>query len=165
MTVVVICVSVSVLDALCHIPGGQQSTIVLAQPGSAAHTVVTDVKSLQQGISAGGSQGRAGKAGGPVYARLIQPPAGQQIRLATVRAASPAAAAGSAGTTVRLATGSQVAGLNVIQTQRVQTPEGVQIITTAEAPKGQTTAAVPTTEGTQVVGTTSGSLLPDGDED
>ena len=41
--------------------------------------------------------GKGGKAAGPVYARLIQPPG--QIRLATVRTAAP----GGGSTAVRLA--------------------------------------------------------------
>ena len=115
---------------------------MLAQPGSATHRVVTDVKNLQ-------TVSGKGKADGPVYARLIQPPG--QIRLATVRTATPT----EAGTAVRLAGATQVAGLNVIQAQRVQTPDGLQIITTT-APRGQPA------EGVQIVNTSTPTTPTEG---
>ena len=127
--------------------GAPQSTIVLAQPGSATHTVVTDVKNIQ-------TVSGKGKAAGPVYARLIQPPG--QIRLATVRTATP----GGGATAVRLAGATNVAGLNVIQAQRVQTPEGVQIITTT-APRGHSAETVQVVNTSSEVNTAQ-TLTPDG---
>ena len=127
--------------------GAPQSTIVLAQPGSATHTVVTDVKNIQ-------TVSGKGKTAGPVYARLIQPPG--QIRLATVRTASP----GGSATAVRLAGATSVAGLNVIQAQRVQTPEGVQIITTT-APRGHSAEAVQVVN-TSSEGNAAQTVTPDG---
>ncbi len=120
---------------------------MLAQPGSATRTVVTDVKGIAAAAAAAQQQGAKTAtpkaSGGPVYARLIQPPGTGQIRLATVRTAAPggggatvrlASPGGGAGGTVRLASGAQMAGLNVIHAQRVVPPataQQQQVVTTA----------------------------------
>ncbi len=105
----------------------QQSTIVLAPQGGATTVAVSEGVANIQGVrtvhSTAAAALKAGKSGGPVYARIITPPPG--IRLATVRPGQPIA-----GQVTQMA---QVAGgVSVIQAQPLQqTAEGVKIVTTS----------------------------------